>query len=188
MRKLVVVAAAVAVAAGGFDRCRFARGQSPAVGSERAAAVQPGQEAVIDLHRVFKELRSFSEELAALRARFKDFQKEQEAKLKAAANKQEVESKIADTVKEFQLAEAKLYHDGFERIRVAIAEHAKEHGIRVVRRSNTIARPDDQVDANDRKAVLERFNRLYLYVEEPAASHDITDAIVQRLNREDEVK
>ena len=53
-----------------------------------------------------------------------------------------------------------------------------------MRRSNTIVRPDDKVDVADRKAVVTRFNRPFIYLEESSAKNDITDAILQRLNAE----
>jgi Skp family chaperone for outer membrane proteins len=184
MKKLVVIIAALALAGGGFGRMRFATAQSPAPpSSERAtAAVQSTRDAVVDLPRAITELHGFKEDHSAIKAKLKKFQEEQEAKLKAGEDKAKIESLRAEAVKQAQLAEAKLHHDAFERIRAAITEHAKEHGIRVVRRSNTIVRPDDNVDVNDRKAVMIRFNRPFIYLDEPSANNDITDAILQRLN------
>jgi Skp family chaperone for outer membrane proteins len=184
MKKLVVILAALVLAAGGFGRIRLASAQSAAPRtSERATATaQPSQEAVVDLGRVFKELHGFNEQLSALKAKIKKFDQEHEAKLTAGEGKAKLDPQVGEARKQFERAEAALYHDAFERIRAAISEHAKEHGIRVVRRSNTIVRADDKVDVTDRMAVMARFNRPFIYLDEPSANCDITDAILQRLN------
>jgi Skp family chaperone for outer membrane proteins len=184
MKKLVVVLVVLGLAAAGSGHIRSAIAQSPAPSTtiRATSTVQPGREAVIDLERAIAGLHEFNEEQSTLKAKFKEFQQAQEAKLKAGGDKAKVESEIAEALKEVQLAQAVLLHDAFERIRAEIAEYSRQQGIRVVRRSNTIVRPDDKVDVADRMAVTSRFNRPFIYLDEASANNDITDAIVQRLN------
>jgi beta-lactamase regulating signal transducer with metallopeptidase domain/Skp family chaperone for outer membrane proteins len=224
MKKLVVIAAALALAAGGFARIRLASGQSPAAAkenlaenseSDRVASAAPAkpkaeklsQEAYLDLIRIFKEAVGFNQEMSAIKDRIKEVDlevKEQQTKLNAlrdelkatteSGRRSQLEKELADgtaklaaevaeTKKQFLEAEAQVYNDVYEQVRVAVAEYAKEHGIRRVTRSQLIAFTDEKVDATDRKAVLQRVNRPILYLDGVSeSSSDITDAILERLN------
>ena len=94
-----------------------------------------------------------------------------------------LQAHVAETKQQFLEAEAQVYNDVYEQVRVAVTEYAKQHGIRRVTRSQSIAFTNEKVDATDRKAVLQRVNRPILYLDGVSeSSSDITDAILQRLN------
>ena len=244
MKKLVVIAAALALTAGGFARIRLANAQSPAPpssglspptatrgagpapvnssiagnaeDSDRVATATPARptpEAFIDLPRVMKEMDWFNQQMSAIKEEIQKVDqesKEQIAKFSAlqselkttsdATRRLHLEKELADSKAQFQLqmsvskkqflaAEAKIYHEAFEKVRATVAEYAKQHGIRLVRRglpSKGFAdnkEVEDEVDATDRKAVLARVNHPVIYFDGPSEMpSDITDAIVQRVN------
>jgi hypothetical protein len=243
MKKLVVIAAALALAAGGFARIRLATAQSPAppsselspttstggagpasvkenvaANSEDSARVatatpaRPNPEAFIDLHRVFKEMPWFNQQMSAMKEKIQKLDqevKEQTAKLSAmrelkttsdAEQRSILEKEIADgqaklqlqvavSKKQFLEAEAKLYHEAFEQLRATVAEYAKQHGIRLVRRGlPSKGKADNKeveeaVDTTDRMAMLARINHPVIYFDGPSEiPSDITDAILQRVN------
>lgn len=184
-----------------------------AASSATKAVAQGGAEAFVDLQRVMKESYAFNQRMSPLQKKIQEFDqecKEQVAALavlreetrtandagtKALAEKTLAEGqakfqlKVAAVKKQFLEGEAKIYHEAFEEVRATVAEYAKQHGIRVVRRRSA-SNPnsldyatDEPVDTSDRMAMLARINRPVLYGEVPADSPvDITEAILERLN------
>jgi len=230
MKKLLSIAAALSFVSGGFARIPFASGESPAspaaeatpAAGASAPASNSGQEAFVDLQRVFQEMPWWKEQMAGIKERIGKHEREvklQQAKLnnlrdelkavtegdfqqndvgkqievrkqlekEVADGAAKLQSQIAETKQQFLRDEAKIYYEAYEQVHAATAEYAKEHGIRVVRRSSSIAYAqgkDDQVDITDRQAVLARVNRPVIYADGPSdLPSGITDAIVERLNQ-----
>jgi Skp family chaperone for outer membrane proteins len=178
-----------------------------------ATSAKPSQEAFIDLTRAFKEVHAIHGRLMELNKGIRAFDvevKEEQLRLQSLAETRKttadpaehlrIDSELTEGQRKLQERanqlreqclkdEAKIYHDGFEQIRKATAEYARQHGIRVVRRSQSTAyaeekAADEQVDVTDRKAVLARVNRPVIFFDGPSETPtDITDAIVERLNR-----
>jgi Skp family chaperone for outer membrane proteins len=101
-----------------------------------------------------------------------------------AGDQDEFERRTGNFRKEMLDDEAAAYHESFERIRAEVARYAKQKGIRLVRRSQSVVADDGDVDTTDRQAVLARLNRDIIYSDPQQA--DITDAIIERLNRSDD--
>jgi len=178
--------------------------------SDRVATAEPsnlGAEAFIDLTRIFKEEVGCNQEMSAIKDKIREFDqqcKQQQTnlnvlrdELRAASDlarrmqlekeladgSAKLQTEIAETRQQFLAAEAKIYNEVYEQVRSTVAEYAKEHGIRRVTRSQSVARTEEKVDGSDRSAVLQRINRPIIYLEGPSDSpSDITDAILQRLN------
>jgi Skp family chaperone for outer membrane proteins len=178
-----------------------------------ATATKPIQEAFIDLQRAFKEVHAIHGRLMELNEGIRAFDvevKAEQLRLQSLAETRKttgdpaqhlrIDTELTDGQRKLQERanqlreqclkdEAKIYHDGFEQIRKATAEYARQHGIRVVRRSQSSAyaeekAADEQLDVTDRKAVLARVNRPVIFFDGPSETPtDITDAIVERLNR-----
>lgn len=176
-----------------------------AAATERTAPELAEREAMIDMARVFKADRSFLARQQVLRdkqGRLASEIKRDEAKLNALAEKQRTTSdqelakllqielqadnlalqkRIGTQRKELLDEEAAAYHEAFERIRAEVARYAHEHGIRQVRRAQSVVLDNEPVDLKDRHAVLARLNRDIIY--SAPQQVDITEAIIQRLNR-----
>jgi len=161
-------------------------------------------EAVIDLSRVFKESREFQRRKDALSNKVNLWQQkmkqEQERlvilqqKQRSTSNgelKRQLEIELQADVADFKRRderfrnealdeEATACHELFERIRSEVAKYAKQNGIRLVRRLQSVVVAGEPVDATDRKAILARLNRDIIYSDPQQI--DITDAIIERLN------
>jgi beta-lactamase regulating signal transducer with metallopeptidase domain/Skp family chaperone for outer membrane proteins len=162
------------------------------------------REATIDMSRVFKAEPGFLASQHALRDKQSSFESEikrQQTKLAALLEKQrttndeqlaklleselasdqlEMQKRIAAKRREFLNEEALAYHEAFERIRAEVARYAQEHGIRQVRRTQSVVRDDEPIDLQDRQALLARLNRDIIYI--APQQIDITKAVIERLN------
>ena len=163
------------------------------------------REAVVDMSRVFKASRIFKQRTEALKAKVSSADQSMKQKRKAIESLQGVlkapetnrEAKVAieRTLQELaqgmqheaQLSrqaliqeEATIYNEVYDQVVAEIARYAKENGIRLVRRSQSVVRRDEQIDPTDHQAVIKRMNRDIIYVE--SEQLDITDAIIARLN------
>jgi Skp family chaperone for outer membrane proteins len=155
--------------------------------------------AVIDLNRIFKESKSFREEMEKMKADVvkaeENFKKEREKiksqreeleKLPAGsddrAEKEEYQSKLEAALAasinvqkaKFLRQEAALYLKTYQRIETEVAAYAKENGIDVVVRLQT------DLDANKPDSVLQRVNRTVVWASPEA---DITSSIIERFDK-----
>ena len=88
-------------------------------------------------------------------------------------------------------AETEMYYTTYQRISAAIAEHARENGIRLVRRRNVVAEQNEDLTASpagganqginlsNPQAILQLMNRDIVYIENGPL--DITQAVFERL-------
>ncbi len=175
--------------------------------------VQSGNQAVVDVAYLFKNLDEFKREREALKKEIKSQEEQIQRRLKAAraANKElqnlrgqddadeAAVSKITIALaqmkaemdverqvmqKNFLNREAAIYEFVYNKIKAEIAAYAKEHRIRIVRR---FIRPRKQEKPSDSSSnprdILRRMNQDVLYVERD--DFDITDEILKRLNAKD---
>lgn len=176
----------------------------------RPASSSAGQEAVIDLSKVFKRYGKFLKRrdelkmrVAALDAESKkkrDLIAELNQRLKAVEDPKtkdtleksravflaEIQAAAASSRRELILAEAKIYHESYEEVRAEVARYAWEHGIRTVRKSSAVVGGAEEVDLSDPQAVIARINREIIYSE--PLYLDITEEILARLNARDTAK
>ncbi len=172
--------------------------------SLRPATPPSVHEAVIDLGRVFKESRAFQRRKDALSNKLsrwqQDLKQEQERiavlqqkqratrddelkrllEIELQADKADLERRSGRFRKDALDEEAAAYHESFERIRSEVAQYARQNGIRLVRRLQSVVVADEPVDETDHRAVIARLNRDIIY-SDPQQT-DITDAIIERIN------
>jgi hypothetical protein len=89
------------------------------------------------------------------------------------------ESRKTEAQKRFLKVEAELYYSTYQQLTAEIRRYAREHGIRIVRRSDAVAR--DQIALENPREIMQLLNRDVLFIDEEPL--DITDEILDRLNR-----
>lgn len=175
-----------------------------------ATARQPGESgnaantdiAVLDVARVFKQNQRFARDVAELkkevghldvefRLRGKEVERLQEQLAGSPSGSPErkklgdelidkkarIQADVEKQKAQLQQRETLLYRDVYLRVAELTAEYAKEHGLRLVVRFNS-----GSIESTDRKAVLEAVNRGVVFHD----NLDISDAIIERLNAQDE--
>jgi len=161
------------------------------------------REAVVDMAYVFEHLPEFRNLKKSLQERVKlEGQKVQvetraiqaivkQLKNLALEERTSLETQLAErqaklnstktlTQKRLMEEEAKVYSDIYRKIREAIAVHAKENDIDIVRRASI--RGLDRLNSLDPKAVLQAMNTEVLYVADDGKI-DITKAVLERLTK-----
>lgn len=159
--------------------------------------------ALVDMARVFKENEDFQARTAELKAEVAKVARQattmkgmadglqraisktenvnDRAKLERDLLKLQGEMQTLHATKkqEFVHREAKLYREVYVNAQKAVAAHAREHGYTLVIRFN-----GNEVSENDDpKEVLQSLNRLVVFTE---PEHDITQAVIERLNADDD--
>ena len=80
--------------------------------------------------------------------------------------------------------EAQLYARVFRRIKKAIAEHAQENGIHIVRRATKGSERERKLDSGNPQDIIQAMNEEVLYIADERM--DITQAVFERLTAEEE--
>ena len=188
----IVITSMVIVAGGGY----IALGESD-------EPVAKHEVAVVDISQIFKEHKRFREQLtqmkkdveaaeAALREdadKIKELKAEAEALEQGEPLKQRLESEITERTLRVQLKmstqkqgfmdrEAEIYYKVYNEIETAVADHCRAHGIRLALRYNKISLDEH----SNREQILAGVNRAVVFQDEI----DITEAILERVNREPE--
>lgn len=161
------------------------------------------KEAVIDLAYVFKNLPEFKKAMESIK---KDIATEdarllaerkvlqalaEQCKQAPASERAILQVRLAErkarmevdrtTIREkFKQREADNYLSMYKKVKKAIADHAKENGIRIVRRA-TLREQKRKLESGDPQTILQALNQQILYVADE--NIDISDAVIKRLTK-----
>ena len=172
------------------------------------AAAPSIHEAVIDVGYVFKHLPEFQRLKKSLQQKIetqdREIREEKQAlqgltgKLKQeslapvreniedeiAGRHAKMQAEMAGVRRRLKTEEAKIYVAVYKKVRQAIADHAKENNIQIVRRATTSREQKKKLESGDPQAVMQAMNEQVLYIADD--SIDITDAVLERLKKEDD--
>lgn len=209
MRRCILLAVVFEILCLGVGRVDSATAEAPASVAAPPTEQSQGEvadEAVIDMARVFEKHTAFNAQIQKLKDRIRELEREiqtsreqfnrLEAQLKSEADPDEkvklekqaanlagtLGVRIKEVREQLMVAEARVYNDTYKAICAAVARHAREHGIRIVRRIDNSHVEIDVVTSENRQQVLKQINREVVY--RALDSRDITDAIIERLNAE----
>lgn len=161
--------------------------------------------AVIDMAYIFQNLPQFQAAKDKLNkdVREQDAQKKKEAKAILALQqkmksltgveqaelkgryferKVRLESDIRLTREKLQQEESRSYLSCYKLVLKAVADHAKENGIRIVRRSTMQREQKKKLESGDPTAIIQAMNQAIVYVADEEL--DITDEVLERLKSE----
>jgi beta-lactamase regulating signal transducer with metallopeptidase domain/Skp family chaperone for outer membrane proteins len=169
---------------------------------QRLRAQGGTREAVIDMAHVFKNDPEFARmvtdmkrELELADAKLKleaahlavagkppEVLTSEEAKnlqLELSKRRAELEVEIKMSRDRLVSKESEMYLAVYRRVRKAIAEHAQENGIHIVRRASMQSEQERQMNSGDPKTILQALNNEVVYVADDTL--DITEEVIARL-------